>query len=59
MEALANAICELLSLPINERARLGKLARLRVERNFEIGEIVNQYEAFFTKLVTNVSMDPL
>ena len=58
MDALANAICELLSLPVNERARLGKLARLRVQTNFEISAIVNQYEAFYSKMVTNVSRDP-
>ena len=55
MDSLGYAICDLLSLPSDERARLGKMARMRVEKHFKMSQVVNQYESFYTNLFANVS----
>jgi glycosyltransferase involved in cell wall biosynthesis len=46
-EVLAAALAELLSLPADERQRLGDAARARVSEHFEIGAIVDRYHALY------------
>lgn len=50
MAGLAAAMQELLTLPVEERAALSQRARVRVAENFEIGQIVRRYEAFYEEL---------
>ena len=50
MPALAEAIYHILSLPHIMRESLGRLARSRIEINFEIKRIVNQYETFYSSM---------
>lgn len=50
MAGLAAAMQGLLALPLEERVELGQRARARVAGNFEIGEIVRRYEAFYEEL---------
>lgn len=50
MPGLAAALHGLLSLPAQERTALGQRARARVAANFEIGQVVRQYEAFYEEL---------
>jgi glycosyltransferase involved in cell wall biosynthesis len=52
MEGLAKAACGLLGLSPGERATLGARARDRIAANFELGEIVNRYAAFYAELAT-------
>jgi len=49
--AMAKAWEKLIKLPAEERKILGKLARKRIEDNFEINSIVNQYEALYNKIL--------
>lgn len=51
MAGLATALAELLALPAVERAALGEHARMRVAEQFEIGNVVKRYEAFYDGLV--------
>lgn len=48
--AMAKAWEKLIKLPAEERKILGKLARKRIEDNFKINSIVNQYEALYSQL---------
>jgi glycosyltransferase involved in cell wall biosynthesis len=48
--ALAQAMQDLLELPVQQRQALGVRARARVLEHFEIGQVVAQYEAFFDGL---------
>lgn len=48
--AMAKAWEKLIKLPAEERKILGKLARKRIEDNFEINFVVNQYEALYSQL---------
>ncbi len=50
MAGLARHIQELLSLPIEERARLGQQARARVAANYEIGYVTRLYEEFYERM---------
>lgn len=50
MTGLAAAMQELLTLPVEVRAALGRRARKRVAENFEIGQVVRRYEAFYEEL---------
>lgn len=50
MSGLAHAIHDLLNLPADERAALASAARQRVASLFEIGAVVNQYQAFYESL---------
>lgn len=49
--ALANALSDILSLPMEERLLLGKKARERVKSNFEINKVVGQYENLYLSIV--------
>lgn len=51
MERFATALEEILTLPPEEKARLGERARARVAAHFEIGQVVRQYEAFYEDLM--------
>lgn len=51
MQGLVAAMGELLALPLHERSAMGARARARVAENFEIGNVVRQYEAFYNELV--------
>jgi glycosyltransferase involved in cell wall biosynthesis len=53
-EALADAICELLSLDAGARRRLGEAARRRVVESFELSSIVRRYEDLYTELTDHV-----
>jgi glycosyltransferase involved in cell wall biosynthesis len=53
MTGLAQAVSELLSLSVDDRADLGERARERVASLFEIGAVVKQYEAFYESLVAD------
>lgn len=48
--AMAKAWEKLIKLSAEERKILGKLARKRIEDNFEISSVVNQYEALYNQL---------
>ena len=48
--AMAKAWEKLIKLPAEERKILSKLARKRIEDNFEINSVVNQYEALYSQL---------
>lgn len=48
--AMGKAWEKLIKLPAEEREILGKLARKRIEGNFEINSIVNQYEMLYNKI---------
>jgi len=47
---LAAALGSLLTMPTDGRRALGELARARVAENFEIGQVVKRYEAFYEEL---------
>ncbi len=47
---MAKAWEKLIKLPAEERKILGKLARKRIEDNFEISSVVNQYEVLYNQL---------
>jgi glycosyltransferase involved in cell wall biosynthesis len=51
MEGLARHIQEVLSLPVEEKARLGQQARARVAANYEIGYVTRLYEEFYERIV--------
>lgn len=50
MSGLAATWEQLLALPDRERRALGKRARARIAEQFEIGAVVNRYEAFYEEL---------
>jgi len=49
--AMAKAWEKLIKLPAEERKILGKLARKRIEDNFEINSVVNQYTVLYSQLL--------
>jgi glycosyltransferase involved in cell wall biosynthesis len=51
MQALAEAIVELLSLSKKDRRILSEKARTRIAENFEIGDMVKRYERFYEELL--------
>jgi glycosyltransferase involved in cell wall biosynthesis len=51
MEELARHVQEVLSLPPEERARLGRQARARMAANYEIGYVTRLYEEFYDRIV--------
>ena len=51
-EALASGIESLLTMPLEERRTLGASARARIEANYTLGAIVEQYAALYEKLMT-------
>ena len=54
MEGLARHIQELMSMPTEERARLGQKARARVEANYEIGHVTRLYEEFYEHIANKM-----
>ena len=50
MAGLAIALDNLLSLPTEERFKLGRQARLQIAENFEIGKVVNLYQSLYEEL---------
>ncbi len=50
MAGLATAMEDLLTLSKSKREALGERARARVAENFEIGQVVKRYEAFYEGL---------
>lgn len=53
--ALAAGLEEILTLPAEEHQRLGKAARLRVQENFSLGEICEQYSRVYRELACGKS----
>jgi glycosyltransferase involved in cell wall biosynthesis len=51
MTALASGILQILSLSLNQHRQLGRLARERIERNYEIGLVVRQYEEMYQSML--------
>ena len=49
MAGLADALLRLLSMPVEERRKLGQSARQRVEAEFSIQSVVARYEAVFAE----------
>jgi glycosyltransferase involved in cell wall biosynthesis len=52
-DALAAAMKDLLTLPAEDRQRLGKAARQRVQENFSLGEICEQYSRVYRELASS------
>jgi glycosyltransferase involved in cell wall biosynthesis len=50
MAGLADALARLLALPPPERADLGRRARKRIEKHFEIASVCRRYEDFYESL---------
>lgn len=53
MAGLATAMEDLLTLSKSKRKALGERARARVSDNFEIGQVVKRYEAFYEGLASS------
>jgi glycosyltransferase involved in cell wall biosynthesis len=53
-EALADACLELINMPVQERLELGKRARERIERNFNLPVVISRYEDLYMEIVNNV-----
>jgi glycosyltransferase involved in cell wall biosynthesis len=53
-EALADACLELIKMPVQERLELGKRARERIERNFNLPVVISRYEDLYMEIVNNV-----
>jgi len=53
-EALAAACLELINMPVQERLELGKRARERIERNFNLPVVISRYEDLYMEIVNNV-----
>lgn len=51
MYGLAEAIKKLISLPKEQRKKIGEVARERVVKNFEIKDVVKRYEDFYFLLI--------
>ncbi len=51
-EALASGIEMLLTMPMAERRALGEHARARIEENYSLGAIVEQYAALYERLMS-------
>ena len=49
--ALAGAWLRMIKMGRDKRVALGREARSRIEERFELGKIVNQFEAFYEKLM--------
>jgi glycosyltransferase involved in cell wall biosynthesis len=52
-EALASAWEELLNLAPEARARLGRAARSRIRRQYDLGDIARRYEDLYERLLTS------
>ncbi len=50
MAGLAEALEKILTMSLSERSSLGERARVRAAEYFEIGQVVQQYEAFYEDL---------
>jgi glycosyltransferase involved in cell wall biosynthesis len=50
MQGLATQVLNLLQLPPDRRAALGRRARERVAANYEIGDVVRRYERFYEEI---------
>lgn len=50
--ALAGALDELIRMGGEARSNLGALARLRVQQNFELGDVVRRYESLYQELLS-------
>ncbi len=50
--ALAAGIESLLTMPLEERRTLGASARVRIDANYTLGAVVEQYVALYEKLMT-------
>lgn len=57
MAGLAQKTIKLLTLPVEQRCALGRLARERVENRYEIGQVVTRYEQFYEQLVCDEGQD--
>ena len=51
MEGLAQAIESLLRMPPDTLRALGERARTRVTEHFDLGKVVEEYEAFYDELL--------
>ncbi len=54
MAGLATQLVTLLSIPPDERSRLGISARERVRERYEIGSVTRQYEHFYEMLLQSI-----
>lgn len=51
MRQLAREVIEILGLPLEERKRLGRLARLRVMEHYDIKAVTRVYEDFYEEIL--------
>lgn len=51
MTGLASGILQILSLSVKQRRQLGRLARERIERKYEIGLVIRQYEETYQSML--------
>lgn len=54
-EAIARAIIEMLSLPIDETERLGQMARRRIQEHYSINAIARRYESLYMDMKLNIA----
>lgn len=51
--ALAKALQKMTNMSFEERARLGELARYRIEKHFSISNVCAQYESLYSQVTTD------
>jgi len=51
VEALANGIEKILTMPLKDRHKLGASARVRIQENYSLGVIVEQHALLYEKLI--------
>ena len=55
-KALAEACCELLEMPSDERDRLGASARKRIETEFSLQAVTERYQALYRELAISCAV---
>jgi glycosyltransferase involved in cell wall biosynthesis len=51
-KALANGLLAMLGRPAEERAALGRAARVRIEERYDLPQVLEQYSTLYSKLVS-------
>lgn len=57
MRGIANEVLEILSMTADERQQLGQAARQRIQTHYDIVSVVNRYQDFYYKLITEERKD--
>ena len=57
MLGFATEVLNLLRLPVVERMALGQRARTRVQENYEIGRVAEQYQAFYEQMAVENELE--